>query len=119
MDEFDASELLQFTGTSNYYCISRRCWITDGVKYLADAAGAYWLTDAVASHLDEIGTADWFVLISVLVHDQSAVMMYGDGNGTDLAGACVPHLPVCLVVEPARSHGQWLRYCGQRYGAAP
>ena len=85
MDEFDASELLQFTGTSNYYCISRRCWITDGVKYLADAAGAYWLTDAVASHLDEIGAVDWFVLIRVLVHDQSAVMIYEDGNGNEHA----------------------------------
>lgn len=85
MDDFDASELLQFTGTSNYYCISRRCWVTDGVKYLADAASAHWLTDAVASHLDEIGAADWFVLIRVLVHDQSAVMIYEDGNGNEHA----------------------------------
>jgi len=85
MDEFDASELLQFTGTSSYYRISRRYLITDGIKYLADAVAAYWLMDAVASHLDEIGTADWFVLIRLWVHDRSAVMIYEDGNGNELA----------------------------------
>jgi hypothetical protein len=40
----------QFTGTTRYY----RHWlgykITDGVKYLADKAGAYWLLDAIGSH---------------------------------------------------------------------
>ncbi len=42
--------LNQFTGTENYY----RHWtglivFTDGVKYLADKAGAYWLIDLIAS----------------------------------------------------------------------
>ena len=32
--------------------------------------------DAVASHLAEIGTQDWFVLVRVQVSDGSALMLY-------------------------------------------
>ena len=44
-------DLSQFIGTENYY----RHWTghgvyTDGVKYLAEKAGAYWLIDAVLSY---------------------------------------------------------------------
>jgi hypothetical protein len=43
--------LAQFTGTTQWY----QHWLekftyTDGVKYLADEAKAYWLLDAIASH---------------------------------------------------------------------
>ena len=41
--------LEQFTGTENYY----KHWVgilyTDGVKYLAEEAEAYWLIDIIAS----------------------------------------------------------------------
>ena len=42
-------ELGQFTGTEQYY---RHLFgkFTDGVKYMADKAGAYWLIDAVMSY---------------------------------------------------------------------
>ena len=40
----DPSMLSQFKGTERYYRLNRRCLITDGAKYLADEAGAYWLT---------------------------------------------------------------------------
>jgi hypothetical protein len=41
------SDLAQFIGTENYY---RYLGInlTDGVKFLADEAGAYWLVDIVS-----------------------------------------------------------------------
>ena len=47
-------ELPNFYGTENYYRLSplfRTFVLTDGAKYLADAAGAWWLMDAIASHL--------------------------------------------------------------------
>ena len=45
-----AADLAQFTGTENYYAHwMKRVKFTDGVKYLADAAGAYWLIDLIAS----------------------------------------------------------------------
>lgn len=45
------SDLAQFTGTTQWYQHwLKRFTYTDGVKYLADQAGAYWLLDAIASH---------------------------------------------------------------------
>lgn len=85
MDDHALSNLSSFTGTSCYYQISRRHLLTDGSKYLADTAGAYWFMDAVVSHLDEIGTQDWFVLIRLLVENGGAVMVYEDGNGHEHA----------------------------------
>ena len=44
------TELDSFTGTEQYYPHwSKRCKYTDGVKFLADKAGAHWLIDAIAS----------------------------------------------------------------------
>ena len=85
MSEFDSAQLGYYTGTTAYYRISNRHLLTDGTKYLADAAGAYWLMDAAASHLDEIGVADGFVLIKLEVKDTRAVMIYEDGNGHEYA----------------------------------
>ncbi|MEO1145921.1 MAG: DUF6876 family protein [Cyanobacteria bacterium J06638_22] len=43
------ADLAQFTGTSTYY----RHWLgilyTDGVQYMAEHGGAYWLIDAIAA----------------------------------------------------------------------
>lgn len=85
MDNDALSQLSSFTGTNRYYQFSRRHLMTDGTKYLADTAGAYWLMDAAASHLDEIGTQDWFVLIRLVVESSHAVMIYEDGNGHEHA----------------------------------
>lgn len=45
-------DLPYYTGTENYYrtSISNEIVYTDGVKYVADEAGAYWLIDAIVSH---------------------------------------------------------------------
>ena len=50
-----AANLDGFTGTEHYY----RYWygishLTDGVKYLADTAGCYWLLDAIGSYQPEL-----------------------------------------------------------------
>ena len=47
--------------------------------------------DAVASHLDEIGTDDWFVLIKVVIQGRAAVMVYEDGNGKEHARQLIPY----------------------------
>jgi hypothetical protein len=47
------ADLRQFTGTSQWYrwsILFRNCVLTDGTRYLAEQAGAYWLMDAIASH---------------------------------------------------------------------
>ena len=43
------NDLEQFTGTTQYYENTFGLRFTDGVKYLADTAGAYWLIDLVES----------------------------------------------------------------------
>jgi len=90
MKNFDASQLSNFTGTERYYRISRRHLLTEGTKYLAEEAECFWMMDAVASHLSEIGTADWFVLIRVTVKDTRATMVYEDGNGQEHARQDIP-----------------------------
>jgi hypothetical protein len=47
LSEFD---LRQFTGSENWYRhpFVRQVLFTDGAKYVADQAGAYWLIDEIA-----------------------------------------------------------------------
>jgi hypothetical protein len=91
MTKFDTAKLAHFTGTTAYYRISSRHLLTDGTKYLAEEAQAFWLMDAAASHLDEIGTADWFVAIKLEVKNSAAVMIYEDGNGNEHASQQIPY----------------------------
>ena len=91
MKKFDPSQLNQFTGTSKYYRISRKHLLTDGTKYLAEEAECFWMMDAIASHLCEIGTADWFVLVRVQVTEGRAVMIYEDGNDKEHARQEIPY----------------------------
>lgn len=43
------ADLAQFVGTSTYYQHPLGVQYTDGVQYLAEQGGAYWLIDAIAS----------------------------------------------------------------------
>ena len=91
MKNFDASQLSHFTGTERYYRISRRHLLTDGTKHLAEKGEGFWMMDAIASHLCEIGTEDWFVLLRVKVTDGRAVMVYEDGNDKEHARQEIPY----------------------------
>ena len=96
MKKFDPTQLSYFTGTEKYYRISRRHLLTDGTKYLAERAGCFWMMDTIASHLSEIGTADWFVLVRVKVKDGVALMVYEDGNGQEHASQEIPYTDLLL-----------------------
>jgi len=87
----DKLALSQFTGTSAYYKISRKHVLTDGTRYLAEQGACFWMMDAIASHLCEIGTADWFVLVRVHVTEGRAVMIYEDGNDREHARQEIPY----------------------------
>jgi len=97
MSMFDTSQLAQFTGTQGYYRIGRRHLLTNGTKYLADRAACYWMMDAIASHLCEIGTADWFVLVRVHTKKTGATMVYEDGNGREHARQDIPYTDLPLA----------------------
>lgn len=91
MQLFDRSELSKFTGTDCYYRIGKRHLLTDGTKYLAVNGQCFWMMDAISSHLMEIGTADWFVVIQIAVNDAKALMVYEDGNGKEYARQEIPY----------------------------
>ena len=91
MKNFDETQLTQFIGTTGYFRISRRHLLTDGTKYLAEEAECFWMMDAIASHLSEIGTEDWFVLVRVQVTEGRAVMIYEDGNDHEHARQEIPY----------------------------
>ena len=91
MSKLTAQDLAHFTGTTCYYRISKQHLLTDGTYYLAEQGGCYWIIDAVASHVTEIGTEDWFVAVSIEVEDHQAVMRYEDGNGRELARQAIPY----------------------------
>jgi len=91
VSKLTAQDLALFTGTTRYYRIGTQHLLTDGTHYLAEQAGCYWLMDAVSSHLAEIGTADWFIVVRIEVEDHQAVMRYEDGNGRELARQAIPY----------------------------
>ena len=92
----DKLTLAQFTGTGAYYRISRKHLLTDGSRYLAEQGACFWMMDAIASHLCEIGTADWFVLVRVQVTEGRAVMIYEDGNDREHARQEIPYTDFSL-----------------------
>ena len=75
--------LPNFTGTDGYARwspIFRNFLLTDGAKYLAESADAYWLVDLFASHLPSY-QAEGFAVLYLKVKDGKAVAQIEDGNG--------------------------------------
>lgn len=74
MTNFTANELDQFIGTEHYY----KHWLgfvfTDGIKYLADEAKAYWLIDAIGSYQPELRNVEVQFWTLTVNHDKSAVL---------------------------------------------
>ncbi|WP_367389081.1 DUF6876 family protein [Lewinella sp. LCG006] len=80
-------ELKQFTGgTEHWYRhhMNRKVTYTDGVKYLAEKAGAYWLVDDIcaAYQIDtEVRSVPFQVWkLEVNQDDHTAVLRLEDGN---------------------------------------
>lgn len=79
-----ANDLRQFTGTEHHFRhnLCRNITYTDGVKYLAEAASAYWLIDKVATNqLEPKIRREEFQSWKLKVKDGAAVLTCDDGNG--------------------------------------
>ncbi|MCP3017439.1 DUF6876 family protein [Cupriavidus basilensis] len=83
-------DLPNFTGTTHWYRIYPKVLLTDGTKYLADAADAYWLMDAVASHIMGREKVDSFAVVKLDVVGSAAVLTLDDGNGNVFASQDIP-----------------------------
>ncbi len=79
------SDLAQFYGTENWYRhgLFRKYMFTDGVKYMADAGGAYWLIDDIicpaACEKDLRGEP--FQSWTLTVEGTRGKLVADDGNG--------------------------------------
>ena len=70
--------LNQCIGTSQYLLHwARQLKFTDGIKFLADNAGAYWLIDAIASYQRK----EPFQLWQLKVKDSKAVLTMKEDSG--------------------------------------
>ncbi|MGH9614266.1 MAG: DUF6876 family protein [Bryobacteraceae bacterium] len=80
------SDLLQFTGSENWYrhSLNRAVLFTDGAQYVAERGGAYWLLDAIAiaqAHVKAVAAEEFQVWTLKVNSDPSAVLTCEDGNG--------------------------------------
>jgi hypothetical protein len=85
------TSLPHFTGTEGYTnlrypWLRSRFLLTDGAKYLAETANAYWLIDAIASHqANHKVAAEPFQVWRLTVGEQrQAALTCTDGNETIL-----------------------------------
>jgi len=80
------ADLAQFTGSEQWYrhAMARDILYTDGMKYVAETAGAYWLIDeiALAQGFDKLIAAEEFQSWKLTVNaDHTATLTYEDGDG--------------------------------------
>ncbi len=80
------ADLRQFTGTERWYRhgLNRNVLLTEGAKYVADEAGAYWLLDAIATVQlgnRRIAAEPFQVWTLAVAEDNSAILACEDGNG--------------------------------------
>ena len=79
------ADLAQFTGSEQWYRhgINRAVLFTDGAKFVADQAGAYWLLDEIAiiqPHNARVAAEEFQVWTLAVNADQTGVLTCDDGN---------------------------------------
>ena len=70
--------LAHFTGTEHYYRTHPGLLATDGAKFLADEAGAYWLLDIVWSVLPKL--KDEFAVLQLKVQNREGNLKVHNGR---------------------------------------
>ena len=76
------AELRNFTGTEHYFVNPMYRWMqyTDGVKYFANKAGAYWFLDMVGTELHDLARKEHFMTVDLIVRDGKSEILVTDGN---------------------------------------
>ncbi len=74
--------LSRFCGTEHYYreCIGDFLY-TDGIKYMAEQCGAYWLLTDAGIRSKALMAKSPFIKIAVTCDEERAIVEYTDGNG--------------------------------------
>lgn len=87
LEQLSPGQLSQFIGTEQWYRhgVNKNVLYTDGIKYVAEVAGAYWL-------IDEIALAQWhpalkaqeFQVWRLFVANGAARLVADDGNDVEI-----------------------------------
>ena len=137
------ADLMQFTGSEHWYrhALVRDVLYTDGVQYVAETGGAYWLIDeiAYAQRFDKLLAAEEFQSWKLMVNaDHTATLTCEDGNGGVVFTKAIEYtdfsleeinlyfmnktilLPQKLPAVSIRSpSGAWRRHRARRAPASP
>ena len=76
------ADLSAFIGTETWqrHALNRNLLLTDGVRYFADQAGAWWLLDIVATEIFQKQASQAFLVIDLDVASNKAGIRATDGN---------------------------------------
>lgn len=93
-------QLSYFTGTENWYrhYLIRDVTFTDGVKFFAEAAGAWWFVDDSIIEYAPLMREHGFLTITLKVSNDQATITVDDGNDHVLATRNIPYTD-CPVGE--------------------
>jgi hypothetical protein len=84
-------DLAQFTGTEHYYRHWTKALVyTDGVKYLAEKAQAYWLLDLIASYQSKCKNIPFQAWKLVKTGDRAVVNMREDTDRPEVVRQELP-----------------------------
>lgn len=86
-------ELQQFTGSETFYRnpLFSKFIYTEGVKFLAEKAGAYWLLDHIFIHQTlAVLKGQSFQVWKLTVKANSATLIVEDGNDQQLTSFVIP-----------------------------
>lgn len=118
----DQPTLHQFIGTEHYYRFSplSPSVLTDGTKYVADEAGAYWLFETIESILADRDAHEIspFISIELLTTKNTASLTVGDGNGVVIQKMKIPYTDFPLPSFTAYacwSEGFWVHMLPSEY----
>ena len=89
------ADLMQFTGSEHWYRhgIARKVLFTDGAKYVADTAGAYWLIDEIAlaqAFNKRVAAEEFQSWVLTVNKDHSARLACEDGDGSVVWSKRIP-----------------------------
>lgn len=84
-------ELNQFTGTEKYYKHwTQRLVYTEGVQFVAQKMGAYWLLDVIASYQPKLKDQEFQVWI-LEKHGEEYRVVCDDGDDNRLISQSIPY----------------------------
>jgi hypothetical protein len=94
-------ELKGFTGTEQYFKHwSGQVKYTDGIQYLAEQAGAYWLLDLIASYQKELSNKKFQVWTLKKSDDTAVITMREDDELPVIVRQEIPYtdFPLSLTI---------------------